>query len=326
MNPIRRTLVAAAAVALTTVAALPAQAQSWPDKPIKIIVPFLPGGGGDNMARLVMSRVAIELGQPMVFENLAGAGGNLGSTTAARAAPDGYTFLYGTNGTLGINQTLYKKPGFSATKDFAPVSRLTAIAGMVVVRPGLDVKNMADLTKLLKANPGKYMFASAGNGTTSHLAGEIYKGAIGAAVVHIPYRGGVSALTDLIGDRVDYMIEVMPNVTSMVKSGKLRALAVSTAKRVPGFEDVPTIAESGVPGFDISAWDALVAPAGTPPAIIDKMNAAIRKVLADPAFQQQLAQRGAQAAPSTPKELGDYIASEITRWGAAVKRSNASVD
>ena len=301
-------------------------AGTWPDKPVKLIVPFPPGGGGDTMARLVMTRVAQELGQPLVVENLAGAGGNVGSMNAARAPADGYTLLYGTNGTFGINQTLYRKPGFSATNDFAPVGRLTTIAAMVVVRPAMGVKTMGELTRLLKTNPGKYTFASAGNGTTSHMAGEMLKAALGVDVVHVPYRGGAPAITDLIGGQVDYMIDVMPNTAPQVKGGKLQALAVSTAKRVPGFDNVPTIAESGVAGFDVGAWDAIFAPKGTPAEVVDKVNAAIRKVLADPEMQAQLASRGAMPAPSTPAELGSFVTAEVERWGKAVKQSGATID
>ncbi len=299
---------------------------SWPEKPIKLIVPFPPGGGGDNMARLVMNRVAQELGQPLVVENLAGAGGNVGSIAAVKAPADGYTLLYGTNGTFGINQTLYRKPGFSATNDYVPVGRLTTIAAMVVVRPDRGIKTMEDLTKLLKASPGKYTFASAGNGTTSHMAGEMLKSALGVDVVHVPYRGGAPAITDVIGGQVDYMIDVMPNTSPQVRGGKLQAVAVSTAKRVPGFETVPTIAESGVAGFDVGAWDAIFAPKGTPAEVVDKVNAAIRKVLADPEMQSQLASRGAVAAPSTPAELRSFVATEVDRWGKAVKQSGATVD
>ena len=205
-------------VVLTTAQAQPAA--SYPSKPIKVIVPFTAGGGGDILARFVMLRVAKELGQPIIFENLAGAGGNVGSAVAARAPADGYTLLYGTNGTLAINQTIYKSPGFNPLKDFEPVSQLTQLAAMVVVRPTLAVNSMAELTKLLKANPGKYSFGSAGNGTTSHLAGEIYKSRAGVAVVHIPYRGGAQAMTDLIGGQVDMMIEVMPNAAPQAKAGR----------------------------------------------------------------------------------------------------------
>lgn len=304
----------------------PAAAAAYPDKPIKVIVPFPAGGGGDTLARLMLTRVGQELGQTMVFENLAGAGGNIGSQTASRAAPDGYTLLYGTNGTFGINHTLYKDPGFDPLRDFVPVSQLTRIAAMVVVRPGLKVDDMPGLLKQIKANPGKFTFASAGNGTTSHLAGEILQKEAGLSMVHVPYRGGAPAMTDLIGDRVDLMIDVMPNTAPRVRQGQLRGLAVSTAQRVPSMPDIPTIAESGVPGFDVSAWDLVAVPAGTPAAVVSRLNQAVRKALADPELRKQLADRGAEAAPGSPAEIAGFVKSELVRWGDAVKRSGAHVD
>ncbi|HRA63536.1 MAG TPA: tripartite tricarboxylate transporter substrate-binding protein, partial [Burkholderiaceae bacterium] len=219
-----------------------------------------------------------------------------------------------------------KRPGFDALKDFEPVSRLSSIAAMVVIRPGLPVANMAELLQLLKSNPGKYTFASAGNGTTSHLSGEILQAQAGLAVVHIPYRGGAAAITDVIGGQVDFMIDVMPNTAPQVRGGRLKGLAVSTAKRVTGFADMPTIAESGLPGFNVGAWDAIFAPAGTPKAIVDQVNAAIQKALADPELRNQLASRGADVVGGTPQELKTFVAQEIERWGAAVKRSGASID
>jgi tripartite-type tricarboxylate transporter receptor subunit TctC len=301
-------------------------ASVYPNKPVKLIVPFTAGGGGDTLARMFMLRVAKELGQPIIVENLGGAGGNVGSAAAARAPADGYTLLYGTNGTLAINQSIYKSPGFSPLKDFEPVSQLTQLAAMVVVRPTLAVNSMAELTTLLKENPGKYTFGSAGNGTTSHLAGEIYKSRAGVSAVHIPYRGGAQAMTDLISGQVDMMIEVMPNAAPQARAGRVKPLAVTTAKRVAAWPDVPTIAESGLPGFDVSAWDAIVVPAGTPRAIVDRINAAIQQASTDPQLRSQLQQRGADVAPSTPEELSKYIASNITLWGNAVKRSGAAVD
>ncbi|WP_457278869.1 Bug family tripartite tricarboxylate transporter substrate binding protein [Polaromonas sp. P5_D5] len=309
---------------LTVAYAQPAAA--YPGKPVKLIVPFPAGGGGDTLARLVMLRAAKELGQPIVVENLGGAGGNVGSATAAKAPADGYTLLYGTNGTHAINHAIYRSPGFNPSRDFEPVTQLTRIAAMVVVRPTLQVNSMAELTKLLKANPGKYTFGSAGNGTTSHLAGEIYKSRAGLAVVHIPYRGGAQAMTDLMGGQVDMMIEVMPNAAPQVKSGRVKPLAVTTATRVAGWPDLPTIAESGLPGFDVSAWDAIFVPAGTPRPIINRLNEAIHKALADPELRAQLQSRGAEVAPGTPEELARHIAGSMTLWGDAVKRSGAAVD
>ena len=192
--------------------------------------------------------------------------------------------------------------------------------------PKVSLRAAAELTKLLKANPGKYTFGSAGNGTTSHLAGEIYKSSAGLAVVHIPYRGGAQAMTDLVGGQIDMMIEVMPSAAPQARSGRIKPLAVSTAKRAPGWPDVQTMAESGLTGFDVSAWDAIVVPAGTPRPVIDRLNAAIRAALADPELRAQLATRGTEIAPSTPEELTQHINRNLTLWGDAVKRSGADID
>lgn len=315
-----------AALAILLAPAAHSQPAPYPNKPIRLIVPFPAGGGGDTLARLVMLRVARELGQPIVVENLGGAGGNVGSSAAAKAPADGYTLLYGTNGTHAINHAIYKSPGFDPVRDFEPVGQLTRIAAMVVVRPTLPVNSMAELTRLLKSSPGKYTVGSAGNGTTSHLAAEIYKSRAGLAVVHIPYRGGAQAMTDLIGGQVDMMIEVMPSAAPQARSGRVKPLAVSTARRVAGWTELPTIAESGLAGFDVSAWDAIFAPAGTPPAIVSRLNEAISKALADPELRSQLQARGAEPAPGTPDGLARHIAASLVLWGAAVKRSGASVD
>jgi tripartite-type tricarboxylate transporter receptor subunit TctC len=323
-NARRAWLLAMACTALFPVAH--AQGDSYPNKPIRLIVPFPPGGGGDTLARLVMTRAAKELGQPLVVENLAGAGGNVGSQAATRAPADGYTLLYGTNGTHAINHTLYKSTGFDPRKDFVPISRMTRIAALVVVRPGMEAANMPELLKLIRSRPGKFTFASAGNGTTSHLAGEMLKSQADLDMVHVPYKGGAPAMTDLIGGQVDLMIDVMPNTAPQVRGGRVRGLAVSTAQRVPSFAELPTVAESGVPGFDVSAWDAVFAPAGTPRVVVDKVNAAIHKALADPELKAQLASRGSDPAPTTPEELGRFVNTELERWGAAVKRSGAVID
>lgn len=306
--------------------ALAEGAHSYPSKPIRLVVPFPPGGGGDTLARLVTTRVGRELGQPFVVENVAGAGGNIGAANAARAAADGYTVLYGTNGTHGINQSLYRSTGFDPRKDFEPISRLTRIAAILAVRPGLAANSVPELLKLARANPGKLTFASAGNGTTSHLAGEMLKAQANLDILHVPYRGGALAMTDLLGGRVDFMIDVAPNVAPQMQGGRLRALAVSTAQRSAAFPELPTISESGVPGFDISAWDALFAPAGTPRPIVETLNAAARKSLADPALRKALLERATEPWPSSPEELGQFVTAELVRWGAAVKRAGAVIE
>ena len=223
-----------------------AQTAAYPTKPIRVIVPFPPGGGGDTLARLVMSRAGKELGQPIVFENISGAGGNIGAQAAARAPADGYTLLYGTNGTHGINMSLYKSPGYDAAKDFEPISQLTRIAAMLVVRPGFSAQSVEQLITQARQNPGKFTFASAGNGTTSHLAGELLKSGANIEMVHVPYRGGAQALTDLLAGQVDMLLDVMPNTAPQVRAGKLQGLAVSTTKRAAAMPDIPTIAESGL--------------------------------------------------------------------------------
>ena len=298
----------------------------YPSKTIKVIVPFPAGGGGDTLARLMLSRLSQELGQSIVFENIGGAGGNVGVAMGSRATADGYTLIYGTNGTHAINQSLYKNPGFDVMKDFEPISRLSRIAALLVIRPGLQVNSMRELLAELKKNPGKFSFASAGNGTTSHLAGETLKAQAGLSAVHIPYRGGAAAITDVLADRIDFMIDVMPNTAPHVRSGRLRGLAVSTLQRVSSFPDMPTIAESGVPGFEVSAWDALFAPASTPSIVIEKIGQAVNKVLADESLKQQLLSRGTEVSPTTPAALRSFVQSEVERWGQAIKRSGTTID
>ena len=317
-------LVAAAAAALA-LAAAPVRAD-YPDRPIHLVVPFPAGGGADILARTIMPRVARELGTTIVVENRPGAGGNVGAEYVARAAPDGYTLLYGTNGTHAINRALYGSLAFDPVRDFAPVSRMTQIAALVVVYPGLPVATVGELVAYAKANPGKVFFASAGNGTTSHLAGELFRTVAQVDVVHTPYRGGALAANDLMGGHVAMMIDVMPNVLPLAKGGKLRALAVTTAARVPAAPEIPTVAESGLPGFEVSAWDGVLAPAGTPPVVIDRLNAAIRTALADPEVRDALVARGAQPVPGTPEAFARHIAAESEKWAQVVKKAGAKVD
>lgn len=327
MNRTRRTaLLAMACLALMNTAWAQTNADAYPSKPIRVVVPFVAGGGGDNQARLILTRVSQELGQSFIFENVAGAGGNVGAQAVTRANPDGYTLLYGTNGTHGINHALYKNTGFNPRKDFEPVGRLSSIPAMLVVRPGLAATNVTELVKLLKAKPGSYSFASAGNGTTSHLTGEMFKAQAGVDAVHVPYKGGAPAMIDLIGGRVDFMIDVMPNTAPQVRGERVKALAVTSAQRLGSFPAIPTLMESGLEGFQVSAWDAVFAPAGTPAAIVEKLNAAINKALNDPELRKQLASRGSEVYPSSSAELGRFIGSEMERWGMAVKRSGAAID
>jgi len=311
--------------ALGLLFAVPAAAE-YPDRPIRLVVPFPAGGGADNLARTIMPRVAQELGTTIVVDNRPGAGGNVGAEFVARSAPDGYTLLYGTNGTHAINRSLYAAMSFDPVRDFAPVSRMTQIAALLVVYPGLPARSVAELIDFAKANPGKVFFASAGNGTTSHLAGELFKTMAGIDIVHVPYRGGALAATDLMGGQVSMMIDVMPNVLPLATGGKLKGLAVTTLARVPAAPEFPTIAESGVPGFEVSAWDGILAPAGTPVAVIDRLNAAIRVALADPQVRAALIARGAQPVTSTPEEFARHIAAESDKWARVVRQAGAKID
>jgi len=323
-GPLAR-LAAALCAGLVVLFAAPAAAD-YPDRPIRLVVPFPAGGGADALARTIMPRVAQELGASIVIDNRPGAGGNVGAEFVAHAAPDGYTLLYGTNGTHAINRALYAKQGFDPVRDFAPVSRMTQIAALLVVNPFVPAKNVAELIDYARANPGKVFFASAGNGTTSHLAGELFKTAASIDIVHVPYRGGGLAAADVAGGQVQMMIDVMPNVLPLATGGKLRALGVSTAARVPAAPEIPTIAESGLPGFEVSAWDGIFAPAGTPPAVIERLNAAIRAALADPKVREALVARGAQPVTSTPDELARHVVAESEKWARVVRQSGAKID
>ncbi|MBK7593108.1 MAG: tripartite tricarboxylate transporter substrate binding protein [Betaproteobacteria bacterium] len=273
----------AGAALLAALALLPGTAAAqYPDKSIRLVVPFPAGGGADNLARIIMPRVAQALGKPIVIDNRPGAGGNVGAELVARAAPDGYTLLYGTNGTHSINQTLYGSLRFDPVKDFAPVSRMTLIAALLIVHPEFPVQSVSDLVRYARANPGKVNFASAGNGTTSHLAGELFKTMAGVDIVHVPYRGGALAAADVMSGQVSMMIDVMPNAYPLTKGGRVRGIAVTTTRRAataPGSRRSPN---PGCPATKVSAWDGILAPAGTPAPIVDRLNAAIREALDDP--------------------------------------------
>jgi len=322
-----RALAGALALALAIASGAQAADTAYPTKPVHLIVPFPAGGGADNLARLLMPKVAKALGQPIVIENKPGAGGNVGAELVARAAPDGYTLLYGTNGTHAINPSLYRTLNFDPARDFTPVSRMTEIAAILIVNPKVPATSTAELIRYARANPGKLNFASAGNGTTSHLAGELFKTQAGLDIVHIPYRGGALALTDVIGGQVEMMIEVMPNAYPQAREGRVRGLAVSTAQRFPGAPDLPTIAESGLPGFEASAWDGIFVPAGTPIPVVQRLNAAVQQALADPEVVAALLARGAQPVPgTTPESFARFIAASAERWALAVRSSGAKVD
>lgn len=301
-------------------------ATDYPNKVIKAVVPFPPGGGGDTLGRLVFNRLGEELGQAIVIENMPGAGGNLGTRAVARSPADGYSVLYGTNGTHAINASIYKKLSFDPIEDFEPISRFTEIAAIVTVRADLPVASIKELIEYSKKSKAPLSFGSAGNGTTSHLAGEMFKQMTGVEWMHVPYKGGAAALTDLMGGRIDVLIDVAPNVGQHIAGGRIKALAVTTAERSKPFEQLPTVVESGVPGYVVTAWDGLFVPAKTDPAVIDKLTQAVHKALHNPALKEQLAARVAVASPLSPNDFKAFIAVETKRWGDVVKKSGATVD
>jgi tripartite-type tricarboxylate transporter receptor subunit TctC len=318
-----RTLIAAAMA--TLFAAGTAGAQDFPNRPVTLVIPFSAGGSTDLVGRLIAERMSAELGQPVVVENKGGAGGNLGAAQVAKATPDGYTILMGTVATHALNPTLYKKMPYDPVTSFAPVSLLVIVPNVLVVHPDFPAKTTEELIALLKKDPDKYSYASSGNGTPLHLSGELFKSMAGVDMQHIPYQGAGPALIDVLSGQVPIMFDNLPSSTGHIKSGKLRALGVTTAKRAPSFPDLPAIAEA-VPGYETYTWNAVFAPAGTPPEVVAKLNAAANKALEDPKVQARLADFSAVSVGSTPEELGEHVKKEIAKWAPIVKASGAQLD
>jgi tripartite-type tricarboxylate transporter receptor subunit TctC len=303
-----------------------ALAQGYPAKPIKIVVPFTPGGTTDVLARAVGQKLTANWGQPVVIDNRPGAGGNIGSEVVAKAAGDGYTLLMGTISTHGINPSLYTKLPFDAVKDFAPVSLVARVPNVLVLHPSVPANSVKELIALAKAKPGQLNFASSGNGTSIHLSGEMFKTMAGVQMSHIPYKGSAPALTDLLGGQVSLMFDNMPTALPHVKAGRLKALAVTTAKRSPALPELPTVAESGLPDFEATSWFGVLAPAATPKEIVSKLSGEIAKILKTPDVQAQLSGQGAEPVGSTAEEFATHIKSEMAKWAKVVKESGARID
>src|SRR5256885_12260126 len=313
-------------VGLAALCASPSARADYPTRPVSLIAAFTPGGPSDLLARILGKKLEQLLGQPFVIENRPGAGGNIAAEAAAHATPDGYTLLMGNNSILATNASLYKKIGYDAEQDFAPISLIGSQANILVVNPTLPVQSLAELIALAKASPGKLNFASSGYGAAAHLAGGLFKTQAGIDIVHVAYKGAAPALQDVIGGHVEMMFATAASVLGHIRDGLVRPLAVTTLKRTALLPDVPSIAELGIAGFDATTWHGLVVPAGTPREVIDKLYHTTAVALDDPAVRKALGDLGVDIAGSSPKEFAAYIQAEIPKWSAVVKAAGARLD
>lgn len=322
----RRTVLQAIAAASLGAALMPAAlaAEAFPNKPITLVVPFVAGGTTDILARIVGQSLGEELGQPVIIDNRAGAGGNIGGQFAARAPADGYTLFMGTVGTHAINEWLYKKMPFSPNKDFAPLTRVANVPNLLVANPAQPFKNVKELISYAQAHPGQVNFGSSGSGSSIHLSGELFKMMAKVDMIHIPYKGSAPAVTDLLGNQIAIMFDNMPSAIQHVRSGKLRPLAVTTAKRSPELPDVPTVAEAGVPGYEATSWFGLFAPTKTPADVQAKLHAAIIKVLQKPDVIKKIGDQGGEVVTESQAAFGKFIAAENEKWKQVVKNSGAT--
>jgi tripartite-type tricarboxylate transporter receptor subunit TctC len=320
---LRRRAVLAGALAAFAAPAVRAQSGG---KTLRLIVPFPPGGSTDILARAIGTKLGAALGQTVVIDNKPGAGGSLGATEAARAEADGNTLLMGHIGTLAVNPALYPRLPYDPLKSFVPVAWVARVPNVLVVNASSSIKTLADLVAAARAKPGRLTYSSGGNGSAANIAFEYFKLKAKLSMLHIPYKGTAPSVTDLLGGQVDATFTGAPTVLTHIRGGKLRALAVSSPQRLAVLPDVPTVAESGYPGFDADQWYGIVAPAGTPQAVVERLNAEVNKALQTPAAVEQLAGEGAIPTPTTPKAFGELIAREIPRWAEVVKAGNVRLD
>jgi len=298
---------------------------AWPERPVTVVVPFPPGGPTDLVARVLAKQLADQTGQTFVVENKGGANGNIGMQYAAGAKPDGYTVLYNTS-SIALSPNLYRNLSFDPVKDFDAVSSTAVIPLVLLTHPSVPAKDVKSFVDYAKAHPGKLSYGSAGAGNVTHLGALLFLRSVGIEAAHIPYRGSAPAMTDLVGGQVQFMTNTLNDSLGFVREGKLKALAVSSKARSPQLPDTPTLAETVVPGFEMGAWQGIVVPAGTPPAIIDTLNQHIRKALQSPAVLKQLAAQGAQPLGDTPEEYGQYIRDEIQRWHEVIEEADVHLD
>jgi tripartite-type tricarboxylate transporter receptor subunit TctC len=320
-----KTISKLAVVFATLTWAATALAQDFPNKPIKIVVPYAPGGTTDVLARFIGQRMSSNLGQPVVIDNRPGAGEAVGAGMVAKSPGDGYTLLLATMTTQAINPTLFPKLPFSAAKELTAIGRVADVPAMIAVHPAVPAANMAEFQRYLKANPNK-SYASPGTGTPNHLATELFKKAAGVFAVHIPYRGGAPAVQDLMAGQVEFMLILAPEAMPLAKSGKLRTLAITTPQRSPMFPDMPTVAESGIKGFELVVWYTLLAPAGTPKDVVAKLNKALNAVLDEKQTKDKLAELSIKPAGSTPEEAMAFASSEAVKWKKVIEDGNIKAD
>ena len=323
----RRTVLRHLGAISLTALAVPVWAQAgWPSKPIRYIVPFAPGGTTDILARMVGEKLGTVLGQTIVIENKAGQGGSIGAAELARAAPDGYTIGGGTISSHAINATLYSKLSYDPITSFAPITLYATQPNILLVHPSVPANNLAEFIRLLKANPDKYSFGSAGSGTSQHISGELFKAMAGVSMQHIPYRGSGPMLTDLLGGNLLVAVDNIATAIPHMKAGKVRGLAVTTAARSSAAPEVPTMAESGLAGYELSSWQAVFAPAGTPQPIVDRLYTEIAKILKSPDIQKRFGELGLDASGMSPQELAALVKSDVPRLGKVVRDSGAKAD
>lgn len=301
-------------------------AEVYPSKPIRIVAPFPPGGPADILSRIIGHKLSQSWGQQVIVDNRPGAGGNIGADLVAKAAPDGYTLLLGFVGTHAINASLYAKMPYDNVKDFEPVSQIAAVTIVLVVHPSVPALSIKELIALAKSKPGQLTFGSPGNGTPQHLAGQLFNTMADVDMLHVPYKGAVPALTDLLGGQVSMIFSSMPPALPLVKTGKIRALGVTSATRSPAAPAIPTITESGLPGYEVNNWYGILAPRGTPKEIVSKLNAEIVKILNMPDVKESLAVQGAEPVSGTPEQFAAYIKEETEKWAKIVKYSGARLD
>jgi len=323
MNRASRILLSVLAALLLPAVAL---AQAYPVKPVRLIVPFAPGGTTDVLARLIGQKLTDALGQQVIIENKPGASGNIGTELAVKSPADGYTLVMSFDGTMAINPNTYAKMPFDAQKDLVAVANVAQVPLLIVVNPAVAAKTVAEFVALAKASPGRINYSSAGHGSTGHLTGELFRKSAGIDIVHIAYKGGGQAVQDLLGGQIQMLVTALPTVEGHLKGGKLRALAFTSAKRVPGAPDVPTLAESGYPGLEVLSWYGILAPAGTPPDIVRRLNTEINRILQATDVRERLATLGTEPTGGTPEQFSQTIKADTARWAKVVGEAGIRID